>query len=540
VRSRLSILSLTIFMVFLQNASALSFHEFRIPTYAWSGAITTGPDGALWFLDSGGNRVRRVTTAGVFTDYAIPTANSGGFRSIVAGADGALWFTESNVNKIGRITTAGAVTEFPVPTPSSVPTSITRGADGNVWFTENATNKIARLTPDGVFTEFPLPTDVGHPGTIILGSDNNLWLTGVSAIVRMTMTGAATVFPLSSPFNADAIASGPDGNLWFVEQSGNKIGRISTLGALTEFPFPGSMDFVWNLAFGSDNNLYFVESVQNKIVRMTPGGAFTEYDVPSANASPMFLTRGPDGNIWFTETSVNKVAVLLIGTMGARGILPAVASTQGALGSFFRTAVQLHNPGPAAIAGEIIFHPAGVPGADSDPSLAYSLNPGETKNIPDLLPAMGRSGLGSADVVSESQGLPTVVARVFNDAGANGTSGFAEDMLAADDALVSGDEFALLVPADLARFRLNIGVRTLGSGATITVTQRNAGGSEVRALTKTYSGTLFEQTDAASFLGGPATANDSIRIHVDSGSLFVYGATTDNTTQDPSIQLSRK
>jgi hypothetical protein len=29
-------------------------------------------------------------------------------------------------------------------------------------------------------------------------------------------------------------------------------------------------------------------------------------------------------------------------------------------------------------------------------------------------------------------------------------------------------------------------------------------------------------------------------VSVDAGSAFIYGATTDNTTQDPSIQLGRK
>src|SRR5690242_13531663 len=34
------------------------------------------------------------------------------------------------------------------------------------------------------------------------------------------------------------IAAGPDGGLWFTEQTGNKIGRISTAGNVTEFQIP--------------------------------------------------------------------------------------------------------------------------------------------------------------------------------------------------------------------------------------------------------------------------------------------------------------
>jgi virginiamycin B lyase len=55
---------------------------------------------------------------------------------ITAGPDGNLWFTEYGGNKIGRITTAGVITEFPIPTDDSEPWGITSGPDGNLWFTE--------------------------------------------------------------------------------------------------------------------------------------------------------------------------------------------------------------------------------------------------------------------------------------------------------------------------------------------------------------------------------------------------------------------
>src|SRR5262249_27009899 len=71
--------------------------------------IATGPEGALWFTEEeeGGNRMGRMTTAGVTTEYSLPSGHIP--RDITAGPDGALWFTESGF--IGRITTAGVITE---------------------------------------------------------------------------------------------------------------------------------------------------------------------------------------------------------------------------------------------------------------------------------------------------------------------------------------------------------------------------------------------------------------------------------------------
>jgi streptogramin lyase len=59
--------------------------------------------------------------------YSVPTAGSGPL-GIAAGPDGALWFTEQSGNRIGRITTGGVFTEF--PTSSSSPLGIAAGPDG--------------------------------------------------------------------------------------------------------------------------------------------------------------------------------------------------------------------------------------------------------------------------------------------------------------------------------------------------------------------------------------------------------------------------
>src|SRR6185436_11779124 len=78
------------------------------------------------------------------TEYPVPTAGSP--QDITAGPDGNMWFTEIAGNKIGRITPAGVITEFPVPTAASKPVGITAGPDGNLWFGEGDGNKIGRIT----------------------------------------------------------------------------------------------------------------------------------------------------------------------------------------------------------------------------------------------------------------------------------------------------------------------------------------------------------------------------------------------------------
>jgi IPTL-CTERM motif len=60
-------------------------------------------------------------------------------------------------------------------------------------------------------------------------------VTNGNRIGRMTPLGVVTEFAISDGANPVGITAGPDGALWFTEQSGNRIGRITT-GAGTAPP----------------------------------------------------------------------------------------------------------------------------------------------------------------------------------------------------------------------------------------------------------------------------------------------------------------
>nr|MDQ5871362.1 hypothetical protein [Acidobacteriota bacterium] len=223
-----------------------------------------------------------------------------------------------------------------------------------------------------------------------------------------------------------------------------------------------------------------------------------------------------------------------------RPFLLVVGSTPGALGSFFKTSVQLHNPGSAPVSGRLIYHTQGASGSDADPSLAYSLQPGETVSYDDLLPAMNRSGLGNVDLISTSGPPPLSVARIYNDAGERGTTGMTEDQASSVNVLGRGDEGILLTPPDPVKARFNIGIRTLGEGATITMTIRTAFGNVVKTVTKNFDPVFFTQIAASALLETELRGNESVTLRFDAGSAIVYGATIDNITQDPTLKVVRR
>jgi hypothetical protein len=98
----------------------------------------------------------------------------------------------------------------------------------------------------------------------------------------------------------------------------------------------------------------------------------------------------------------------------------------------------------------------------------------------------------------------------------------------------------LLLPVDLTSFRFNLGVRTLEAGATATLTLRDASGAVVQAVSRAFPATYHEQQGASAFLGvSTLPAGGSISITVSAGAAIFYGATVDDTTGDPSLQIAR-
>jgi len=272
--------------------------------------MATGSDKKVWFTEQGVARIGRITQNGVITEYAIPSGSSGidiAPRASGTLAGGTLWFTE--ISKIGKISTStGHVTELPLPSGDFADGGIAMGPDGDMWFTDHHSNSIGRITPTGTVTEYLLPTAGADPLDIVAGPDGNLWFVGGSFEVgKITTAGVITEYPGGQYFQ-QAIAAGPDGNLYASTLYG--VERITTQGVITSYTSPTTI--VWgDIVLGPDKQMWLTNMDPNRpfIQEFNPTTQTFSTGIQLSSIRLGGLTVGGDGDVWIADYNGNSIFV---------------------------------------------------------------------------------------------------------------------------------------------------------------------------------------------------------------------------------------
>ena len=278
-----------------------------------------------------------MTTAGVIT--TIPLADEPALNSTFAfGPGGTIWIAGSSITVVS--TTTGETTASCALPNSGRADALTPGPDGNFWFIDLNNDAIGRITPDGTITEFPFATMAPSDGflsddSLIVGSDGNLWTDGFngnpSAIVQITPNGVFTTFsPPSGDNTISSIAEGPDGNIWFVpsyetESDGvsSQIADITPNGAMSAFTLPTTsrpgFNYPNGFVSGPDGNLWFIDEGTNSIGRVNLSDM--DAGVSSSNPVPVVLTsKTPPTNAAVRPVIRQPITPLTVETVKRLGL----------------------------------------------------------------------------------------------------------------------------------------------------------------------------------------------------------------------------
>ncbi len=200
-------------------------------------SVAIGPQNAVYFIDSGNQRVRSVSLDGVITTVAgngTETFNGDGGPAtqaglgypggLAVGQDGNIYIADTLHSRIRRVDTEGTITTIAgngivgfsgdgnLATNAALdePDGVTVGPDGNIYIVDTDNNRVRRVGVDGVITTVAGNGTAGFSGDGGPASEASFGLNGLSAI-----------------------AAAPDGSIDIVDSGNRRIRRLGSGGVIT-------------------------------------------------------------------------------------------------------------------------------------------------------------------------------------------------------------------------------------------------------------------------------------------------------------------
>jgi streptogramin lyase len=153
---------------------------------------------------------------------------------------------------------------------------------------------------------YPIPSfgDVDADG-IAVGSDGRLWFSEFSAngIGAVTTAGVLSQYATVAGAQPNGIAAGPSSLVWTGGYGGEMI-ATTTAGAQTDYTIAGA--HIGDVVAGPDGNMWFTDYGNKKVGNITPAGAVTEFILPPGS-NPGGMALGADGNFWITDAGRARI-----------------------------------------------------------------------------------------------------------------------------------------------------------------------------------------------------------------------------------------
>ena len=278
----------------------------------------------------------------------------------------------------------------------------------------------------------------------------------------------------------------------------------------------------------------------------------------TVDSSPFLIRRrsSADVKIAYTVTAIMPLNILALGDsfeacrestlvtlkadpafrkLTGKAVVPIAGSGPGANGGRFKTSLKL-TATAVGERGRVIFHPAGAVAGPNDPAVRYEFNDfeGQVLAFDDVVGSMGRSGVGSLDIVpaeGSTSIVPSIEARLYNDT-SSGTFGTMAPALLPFDFL-QAPTLTVAIPSSDAQFRVNVGLRTLtDTRGTALIYGTNGRLRDFRRLAWPADYTIL--APMGQIIGTPVDAGETVSIVFDGAAIPFY-TRTENRTNDPEL-----
>lgn len=284
---------------------------FEMSGFTHPYSITSGPDGNIYFTDSGTVEVLQPNNNVPLAQYVI----TGNLYGIATGSDGALWVSNQSNGGVDRLTTTGIVASYPF---TGTPQGIAPGPNGLMLVADNTSGGVWTVDAGGLFTILPFSPS-GTPSEVTWvpgGASGDAWFaeSGFVGDFSLNANSLTTEIPVPDSDTANYIAYGPDGNVW-VTASGGTAPLVLVINpstdAVIQIPL-GASATPQGITAGADHAMWFVDPGTNSIGEISlTTHAVTTFPIPTGGAGPQEIAKGADGSLWFTEKTVGQIGHII-------------------------------------------------------------------------------------------------------------------------------------------------------------------------------------------------------------------------------------
>jgi uncharacterized protein (TIGR03437 family) len=324
--------------------------------------LAADPSGALYFADSGNNRVRKVYNGVIITVFNTPAptgvaldsngmlyvAAAGYFGTVVQQIPGIAAVRDVTLDTAGNIyfTSSAFVSEIsnggaPATIAGSgttpgfggdggpatsaqldLPSGVVLDSNGNAYIADTSNNRIRMVTPSGIISTFAGtgdPAQLNAPLGLAIDSSNNLYVanTGNNEVDKITPAG--TISPIASQLNHPvSVAIDTQGSVYIADSGNNRIVQVPAGGTASTF---AKMDGPLAVAVDASGNVAVADATQ--IWKVASDGSATSL-IGGMN-SPGSMAFAADGTLFIADTGANVIRQL-----STSGVLSTIAGTGSA------------------------------------------------------------------------------------------------------------------------------------------------------------------------------------------------------------------
>ena len=260
--------------------------------------IATDPEGSLWVVDQGHNRVEKFNEGGEYlSQFGSSGSENGEFNrptSIAIDPSGNLWVTDANNDRVEKFNEEGEFLKAVGSAGSgsghfSGPEGIAADAEGHIWVADTYNGRVQEFNEAGEFIQVigsygSGEGQLGEPTDIDIGAGGDIWIAdwqnnrvsvfdSEGEFVRQFGSSGSGAGKFNRP---DEIDVDSKGNVWVGDEGNERVEQFDESGEyLGQFGSGGSGEgefgfaYPFGIATDSGTHIWIADPTNNRVQRWT-------------------------------------------------------------------------------------------------------------------------------------------------------------------------------------------------------------------------------------------------------------------------------